>query len=271
MSLRVLTLNIWNRNDPWEGRLRAIRAGIEEHQPDLIGLQEVLHPRDPAHGLDQATAIGEGFGYHLAFAPAWELGGIEFGNAVLSRWPILRSATFPLPTFGSDEHRCLLFAEIAAPFAKIPFFVTHLNWKPDEGHVREQQVRAIADHVAATAGAESFPALLVGDFNAEPSCDEIRFLRGQCSLGQKSVYFADTFALARGSEEGATFSRRNPFAAPLREPERRIDYIFVRGGPDKRGRGEVLEARVVFDEPLDGTFASDHFGVLTTLRSEPEP
>lgn len=270
MSLRVLTLNIWNRNAPWEERLRVIRAGIESYQPDLIGLQEVLHPRDPAHGLDQARSIGEGFGYFTAFAPAWELGGIEFGNAALSRWPILRSATFPLPAGGSDESRSLLFAEIDAPFGKIPFFVTHLNWKLHEGHIREKQVRAVADHIAASALVEDFPAILVGDFNAEPECDEVRFLRGRCSLGGTSVYFTDAFALAGDGKEGATFSRRNPYAAPLREPDRRIDYIFVRG-PDSQGRGEPLEAQVVYDEPLEGVFASDHFGVLTTLRSEPEP
>lgn len=269
MSLRVLTLNIWNRSGPWEERLRAIRAGVESYQPDLIGLQEVLHPRDDAHGPDQARAIGEGFGYVTAFAPAWELGGIEFGNAVLSRWPITRSETFPLPSGGSEESRCLLFAEIDAPFAKVPFFVTHLNWKLHQGHIREKQVSAIADHVASRAPEDGFPPILVGDFNAEPECDEIRFLRGRCSLGRSSVYFADAFDLV-GEGPEATFARKNPFAAPLREPDRRIDYIFVRG-PDQKGRGEPLEAQVVFDEPLEGIFASDHFGVLATLRSEPEP
>jgi len=60
-------------------------------------------------------------------------------------------------------------------------------------------------------------------------------------------------------------ARRNPFAAPLREPDRRIDYIFVRGR-DERFVGEPLEARVCFDQPVDGTFPSDHFGVVATLR-----
>lgn len=268
--MRVLTLNIWNRSGPWDERLAAIREGIETYQPDLIGLQEVLNARAPSLGPNQARLIGEDLGYHTAFGPAWELGGgIDFGNAILSRWPILRSETFPLPIEGEDESRCLLFAEIDAPFAKIPFFVTHLNWRLHEGHVREKQVRAITDHVERLAPTDGFPPVLVGDFNAEPDSDEIRFLRGRCSLGGKSVYFADAFALA-GEGPGATFARSNPFAAPLREPDRRIDYIFVRG-PDQKGRGEPLEARVVFDQPIRGVFASDHFGVLALIRSEPEP
>jgi hypothetical protein len=69
--------------------------------------------------------------------------------------------------------------------------------------------------------------------------DEIRYMRGLCSLGGKRVYFADTFGLV-GRGEGITFTRRNPFAADVPEPARRIDYIFVRG--DDRGRGEPLNS-----------------------------
>lgn len=276
MALRVLTLNIWNRNDPWAERLTAIRAGVEEHQPDLIGLQEVLKSRDPSLGPGQENLIASGLGYETVFGAAWEMGGVDFGNAILSRWPILRSRVFPLPSAGAEESRCLLFAEIDAPFGKIPFFVTHLSWRPHEGHIREAQVRKLTDHIEElfpfdpARSSESFPPVLVGDFNAEPEADEIRFLRGHCSLGGKSVHFTDAFAHAGDGSLGATFSRRNPFAAPLREPDRRIDYIFVRG-LDAQGRGEPCEARVVFDEPFQGVFPTDHFGVLATLRSEPEP
>ena len=57
-TLRVATLNIWNRFGPWEQRLAAIRAGVRSLAPDLLGLQEVLRlePGD-GDGLDQAAAI----------------------------------------------------------------------------------------------------------------------------------------------------------------------------------------------------------------------
>ena len=41
-TLRVATLNIWNRFGPWEERLAAIRAGVEVLSPDILGLQEVV-------------------------------------------------------------------------------------------------------------------------------------------------------------------------------------------------------------------------------------
>jgi len=35
----------------------------------------------------------------------------------------------------------------------------------------------------------------------------------------------------------------------------------------ERGRGEPLEARVCFDTPVNGAFASDHFGVIATISA----
>ena len=268
VSLRVATLNIWNRSEPWELRLGAIRAGLRVLAPDLVGLQEVLRATDASLGDGQADAIAEGLGYHVAFGASWDVGGVQFGNAVLSRFPIVRSRHFDLPFGAVDEKRCLLFAELDAPFARVPVFVTHLAWRLHHGHVRELQVRAIADIVAAVAPTrtwEGFPPILLGDFNAEPESDEIRFLRGQCSLRGKSVYFADAFGIAGDGSKGATFCRRNPFAAGAREPDRRLDYVFVRG-PDKLGRGDPIDARVCFDQPVDGVFPSDHFGVVANLE-----
>jgi endonuclease/exonuclease/phosphatase family metal-dependent hydrolase len=127
-------------------------------------------------------------------------------------------------------------------------------------------VRAIADAVARRAPIGGFPPIVVGDFNAEPDSDEIRFMRGLTGLGGPCVYFADAFAVAGDGTPGTTFSKRNPHAAPLREPERRIDYVFVRG-PDDAQRGEPLDAKVCFDHAVSGTFPSDHFGVMATITA----
>jgi len=269
-TFRVATLNIWNRFGPWEQRLAAIRAGMAALAPDVIGLQEVVR-LDAGEGdaLDQAAAIGDGLGYHSAYSRARD--ERYYGNAVLSRWPITRSRVYELPRGGTDERRTLLSAEIESPFGPMPFFVTHLNWKFDEGHVRAAQIREIVLRVESVARGASFPAIVVGDFNAEPDADEIRFMRGLTTLGGhgggKSVYFQDAYAIAGDGSPGYTYARSNPFAATLREPDRRIDYVFVHGRDD-RFRGEPLEAKVCFDAPVDGTFPSDHYGVIATLRGE---
>ncbi len=267
MSFRVATLNIWNRMGPWEDRLAAIRAAVPGVDADVLGLQEVLKIEGP-DAFDQAALIAEGFGYHVVFGRNEE-GPYPMGNAILSRWPIARSQAFELPRFGTDEHRSLLFAELEAPFGRLPVFCTHLNWMLHEGHVRELQVRFITDRIQELVTASGVPAILLGDLNAEPGSDEIRFLGGLTALGGPSVYFADAFGLTAGADgaPGFTYARSNPFAAPLREPNRRIDYVFVRG-PDSQGRGEPLDARVCFDTPHAGIFPSDHYGVVATLSTE---
>jgi endonuclease/exonuclease/phosphatase family metal-dependent hydrolase len=259
--LRVLTLNIWNHQGPWERRLPLIRAGIQGLGPDLIGLQEVIS--NPTRS--QAHDIAEGLGYEVAFGPAHDLGeGSFFGNAVLSRWPIERHKAFPLPTHGTDENRSLLLAVAASPHGKIPIFVTHLNWKFHHGVVREWQVVTIASHVQREAPMDGLPPILVGDFNAQPEASEIRFLKGLHSLEGKSFFMADVYEQV-GELPGFTFdARRNPFAAVTQEYPRRLDYVFVRG-PDRSIRGKPLSARVVLDEVVDGITPSDHYGVLVEL------
>ena len=90
-------------------------------------------------------------------------------------------------------------------------------------------------------------------------------MRGLTALGGRSVHFSDSFGVAGDGSPGVTFSKRNAYAAMLREPERRIDYVWVRGGDD-RFRGEPLSARVCFDQPVGEAWPSDHFGVVAELR-----
>jgi endonuclease/exonuclease/phosphatase family metal-dependent hydrolase len=259
--LRVLTLNIWNRQGPWERRLELIRAGIKRLDPDLVGLQEVIE----AGGRTQADDIREGLGYEAAFGAANDYGdGVRFGNAALSRWAIARSRVFPLPTGATDEHRSLLAVDVASPHGSVPFFVTHLSWRLHHGCVREEQVLAVAAYVKREAPIAGMPPVLVGDFNAEPESTEIRFLKGLHALGGTSTYFADCFGVT-GEGRGVTFdARRNPFAAPTHAPPRRIDYVFVRG-PDRAARGEPLSAAVVMDEVEDGVAPTDHYGVFAEI------
>ena len=258
-TIKVLTLNIWNRGDPWEERLKVIRAGLAEMRPDVVCLQEVLALPD----FDQGRLIAEGSGYHVAFGSDGD-DHYLFGNAILSRWPIVRTAVRPLPRGGTDENRAVTFASLATPFGTLPVFSTHLNWKAHQGHIRVQQVRELVAFIDQETDEGMLPAVVAGDFNAEPDADEIRYLRGFTGLGGECVYFGDCWAAAGDGTPGATFVRRNPYASCYHEPDRRIDYVFVRG-PNDRMEGAALECSLAFDQPVGEVWASDHLGVLATI------
>jgi endonuclease/exonuclease/phosphatase family metal-dependent hydrolase len=266
--LRLLTINIWNRQGPWDKRLALLRAGVRALDPDLIGVQEVLH-LDGA-GPDQADNLAADLGYHTVFGKAWAIwgGALDLGNALLSRWPIREHKNLALPVLDEEEeHRALLYALVEAPVGHIPVFVTHLSWRFDSADERALQIRSVDDHARELAPVEkTFPPILMGDFNAEPDSDEMRFMRGLTALGGRSTYWADTFHIA-GDGPGHTFSRRNPYARQVHEPSRRIDYIFCRG-PDRWHRGEPLAARVVLDQPEGDIWPSDHFGVYAEVSTQ---
>jgi endonuclease/exonuclease/phosphatase family metal-dependent hydrolase len=266
--LRVVTFNIWNNQGPWPERLRLIRKELPTLDAHLVGLQEVLH-LDAGGTPDQAQAIAEGLGYYTAFASAWHIGGgLQFGNALLSRFPIDSAQAFLLPVEEGDETRALLYCSVDAPCGKIPVFVTHLSWQLHRSDVRQQQVAFIVARIKELAPLDGFPPILLGDFNAEPESDEIRYLRGYNARLGRSVYFADCFAAAGDASPGYTFARENPFALRAHEPNRRLDYIFVRG-PDRALRGEPLTARRCFTAAEGGIFPSDHYGVFAEIQAAP--
>jgi endonuclease/exonuclease/phosphatase family metal-dependent hydrolase len=264
--LKVLTLNTWNRQGPWPARRRLIREGIAALAPDIVGLQEIL---DGGGQPNQADEIADGLGYHVHHAPAGDfepgVPGLTMGNAVLARYPIVAGDGFPLPSHPGDIGRVLTYALVDAPCGQVPVFTTHLSWMFHQSRARCDQVLAIAATIKRVAPIAGFPPVLMGDFNAEPDSDEMRYLRGLTCLGGPGAYFADCFAV-RGEGAGLTFGRPNAYAAREHYPPRRVDYIYVRG-PDVWHRGEPLVARVVLGQNVDGVFASDHAGVYAELRA----
>lgn len=265
MPLRVLTLNLWHDQGPWPARAARIREWLDLLDPDVVGFQEAL-------GLEQVAALLERRLPHRDFVCAARLarasGEPEFGNAIASRWPIVGRDASPLPDRGDHETRAVLHCDIDAPFGTLAFTCTHLHWRLHHGAVRCQQVAAIARQIVARRPKGGFPPVLVGDMNAEPDSDEIRFLTGGHALDGKSVYFHDAWRVAGEGADGTTWSNRNPYARTALEPERRIDYVFS-GYPTPRGLGHVQRCRVVCDDARDGVWPSDHFGVYAELRSDP--
>jgi endonuclease/exonuclease/phosphatase family metal-dependent hydrolase len=260
-----MTLNIWNVITDWPARRAEIVRWVDRLEPDLVCLQEVIESND---GKNQAHWIAEEAAseYHVAYAGEKLWGDVGlFGNAVLSRWPIDASHSMPLAgeTVADDVRRCVLHVRTGGH----DVFATHLNWKFDDGITRETQVQELVTFVDEHAAADSpLPPILAGDFNAEPGSTEIRFLAGLTSLGGRSVYWQDAWRVAGGRGPGFTWDNRNPYAHTVREPDRRIDYVFVGWRHDAKGRVEAC--RVVCDRALTPTFASDHFGVLADIATD---
>lgn len=264
-TLRVLTWNLWWRHGPWEERLPAMLESVARVTPDIACFQEVW--ADEATGDSLAGRVADRLGgFHTVGAARFVADGVSFGNAVVSRWPIADVAVLDLPApTGSEEFRTCIRADVETPAGIVQVFCTHLNWRFDESHVRQDQVRSICAFVAS-APPRTYPPVLCGDLNAVPDSDEIRMLTGRAAVAVERLVFHDAWEVAGGGGPGLTWSNANPYAALDLEPERRIDYVLV-GWPKAGGRGHVEHCEVVGTEPVAGVTPSDHYGVLATLRA----
>ena len=266
-QLRVMTLNLWNLQGPWEERMRLVRMWIDRLQPDLIGFQEAIRGPD----VDQSLDLLSGTDYVVEYSapgPFWRDPSFEAGNAIASRWPIQERMEIELPQ--ADDVRGALLVKVATPYGLMPFVCTHLSYRREDGAARERQVVALARAIILHRDSCDLPPVLVGDFNTEPDSAEIRFLTGAQSLDGLSVYLRDAWQHAGGDADGATWSNRNAYARDWLEPDLRIDYIFV-GPPSGDGVGDIENCVVVCDEPEDEMWPSDHFGVVADLRMESIP
>lgn len=272
MRIRVLTFNVWNREGAAE-RTAAINAELHRLQPDLIAFQEVMRSADD----DQLAELTDGLGFtttHQADMQGYTPPFAERfgGTAVATRWPHRRLEAIDLRSTGANDVPWATLA-VAVPvpeLGELLFIGACSSWRLNAEAARERQALALADLDGRHRRA--LPTIVAGDFNAAPDAASLRFLTGRQSLDGRSVHYHDVWAIA-GAGPGFTWTVDNPnakdgIAQIVGQPghRRRIDYVLVGGWDDHpKARATVLEARLAFDRPIDGLWASDHFGVLVTL------
>jgi len=264
--MRVLTWNLWWRYGPWQRRREAIAATLAEVDPDVCGLQEVWQ--------DGEENLAGGFAGELGLHWCWAEAGrhrdsdgreVLLGNAILSRWPITAQAEMRLPTGDIAGGRVALHASIAAPGGVLPMFTTHLSYQPGASQVRTEQVRRLAEFMAAHGTDGDYPPVVTGDLNAEPGSDELRLLGGLLTApAAPGLVLVDAWRYADPADPGFTWDRRNGYQAKSVLPDSRIDYILV--GLPRQGRGRVESTRLAGNAPVDGVWPSDHFAVVTDLQ-----
>jgi endonuclease/exonuclease/phosphatase family metal-dependent hydrolase len=106
----------------------------------------------------------------------------------------------------------------------------------------------------------------MGDLNAEATSPEIAYLLG--GEGPSGMTFVDCWLEAGDGGAGHTLTPDNPNAALRHSRARRIDYVLLArpATPNAdQGKGRPVSSRLVFNQPADGVWPSDHFGVLADI------
>jgi endonuclease/exonuclease/phosphatase family metal-dependent hydrolase len=226
-------------------RLAKLLASVDA---DVICLQEVdRHFGDRSEDVDQALLLSRALDMQLAWGPAIDEprpGGEsrrQYGNALLSRLPILISDVHRLP--GGGEPRSALRTMIELDGGTLWVTATHLTTR--SAPERAEQVAALAAlHTGSMA-----TGVVVGDFNARPDAPELAVLRER---------FTDAWHLAQAREDQAGWrfwQREEGRTHPAHSPHRRIDHVWVSPGV------AVAAAQV-----LDAEGASDHLPLMVDLE-----
>ncbi len=256
LEIKVLSLNVRYDNerdgpDKWLNRRETMKDFLLAEKPDFLGVQEAL-----ANQVDFLAEALRGYGHIGVGRDDGERGG-EFMTLYYdaSRWSLVYGTTFWLseapdaPTMGWDAacYRVCTYG-IFANGAGDTIVVnnTHLDHIGKEA--RRNSVIQLADHFDHYN--RVYPALLMGDFNFEPTDP----LYDDMSARMTDIY---TIAEEVIYTQAGTF---NGFKLD-KEPLQRIDYIWL--DADKWDV-QRYEHRVVLTS--QGRHMSDHFPVIGRLK-----
>ena len=215
----------------------AIARTLEGLNADVVCAQEVWSSEN---GPDQAAELAEILGMHYVRTPERWWKGHSFGNAILSKYPIIETESIQLPPTDGPGARWALSALLNRHGTHIPVICTHLDYRFDQSQRRQQQVKTLFELVASKHDPEGHPVVLAGDFNATPNSDEIRMITGEAPTPVEGLAMTDAW------------------------PQRRLDYVFV-SWPRPAPLGNIESAHLAGIEAVDGVTASDHWAVVVDL------
>jgi endonuclease/exonuclease/phosphatase family metal-dependent hydrolase len=281
VRVRILTLNVLNlEGDP--RRQQVINDELRRLEPDLVSLQEVVKTEEH----DQLDALLEGTGLtgtHQSDVLPYPMPRQERfgGTAVATRWPHVVVETI--------DHRsepdgiqpwCTLATVVEIPDeGEVLFIATTLNASVAGTAAREREAVVLTE--LDDRHRRNLPTIIAGDLNSQPESSTIRYLTGRQGLEGRSTFFHDAWDVA-GEGPGYTWNPDNPLVSSLQEiivrqpggVRWRIDYVlvgFVQHGEHSGSCARIEQASLGFDQPVDGIWPSDHFGVVVDVELARDP
>ena len=233
LRLRILSYNI-HHAEGVDGKLDVPRIAqvIISVDPDLVALQEVDKNTIRTGKVNQDIKLSRLTKMNCVFGSNITFQGGQYGNAILSKFPIIKNKNFLLPNVDSGEQRGLLRSQIQISNKEnVLFFSTHLDHRRSD---TERLASAEAINQIISLDNKS-PAILAGDFNDVPESPTLK-------------------------ELGKLWLRTNKKilkTIPASKPSRQIDYIFVQ----PKEHWKIIESQV-----LDEDIASDHRAIFSIIE-----
>ena len=221
MKIRVMTYNIQHGNvqlakEPYIDLTKMCDV-IKKYNPDIVGLNEV-RGEGPYEGYTaQAEEMAAYLGYHCYFGRSVYIHGDDpYGNAVLSRYPIVEASVIRIPDPVDTNIRrfeprsiCRCVIEVPAEGERTYFEGPHVPVAIYSSHfgLNEPEQEHAVSTALSVLRSEPLPFVLMGDFNMEPDNPNIQLLHSK-------LRSADVFLAGKKSQ-------------PSEDPRIKIDYIYT--------------------------------------------
>jgi len=235
-TIRVISYNI-HHGAGTDGKLdlQRIARVIQSANVDIVALQEVDQRVKRSGSIDQPAELAKLTGMEVLFAGNIRLQGGLYGNAILTKFPVVDKDHILLPNHENGEQRGLIRAQlqlhkIGQSTTTLNFTATHFDHRANETE-RIASARQI-NNIAASS--PESPSLLAGDINDVRGSKTLKLLQSRWKIA------------------GPTLA-----TIPSARPARQIDFIFFR----PENRWTVTETRV-----LNEAVASDHRAILSVLQ-----
>lgn len=236
MRFTALTYNLHKARNYLSRRsvLKELTEVIHTLGPDFIFLQEVMGLEE---GLSHLDFMAEPLGYHRAYGLNSFKSHRHYGNAILSRFPILQSANRNIST-NRFERRGSLQARVQIKNQELMLICLHLDLLESGRALQMQNVIHQIKHQLT----KQTPVLMAGDFND---------WRGRvCSVLESDLGMINAFQCEKGQGVGSqTF--------PSFFPTLSLDRFYLR-------RLKVVKIEVLKGAPWSRL--SDHCPVLATFE-----
>lgn len=233
----------------WPLRKENVKALIQYHGFDLIGIQEAFH-----HQLLGLVEM-PGFAYFGAGRDDGRRAGEH--SAILykkDRFSIVKSGNFWLsetpevPGKGWDAtccNRICSWAEFKDKQSGKNFYVFNAHFDHQGSVARRESGKLMVEKMKAIA--KNVPVICMGDFNSTPETEQIKTI---------SSFLNDTFLISKMPPYGpvGTFNSFE-FTASMKD---RIDYIFVSKDFD-------VSKYAVLTDAKDQRYPSDHLPVVVNV------
>lgn len=157
--MKIITYNI-HKARGIDGRISIKRIAdvLKDQDADIIALQEIYSGCDGKQG--QIETVASALGLNTAFGCTRHHKGEPYGNAILTRWPIIESHDMDI-SWAHRERRGCIRVDLKAPKGTLHVYNIHMGTSYFE---RRHQVR---NFLKSTQILENLsgPRVLVGDFN----------------------------------------------------------------------------------------------------------